>query len=359
MKEISAGGVVYKKVDGELMVQLIRDRFGKMTVAKGKQEAGETIEQCALREIAEETGIRGRIVAPLDLVTYQYEHAEFGVVDKEVHYYIVEALDGELAAQVEEINGVEWHFAEDALSLQLTEGYDNNNGIVLKALLHLGYGLAGMIDHTVLKPNATAADIEKLCAEAKEYGFHSVCVNSSWVEKCADLLDGTGVEVCAVVGFPLGAMSSAAKAYETADAVASGATEIDMVLNVGALLDGNLAVVKEDIAYVVDNARDQAIVKVIFETGFLTDEQIVSACQCAAEAGANFVKTSTGFGPGGATVEHIRLMRANVPAEMGVKASGGVRDFDTAVAMIEAGADRIGTSSGIAIVSGGESTSSY
>lgn len=359
MKEISAGGVVYKKLDGELMVQLIRDRFGKMTVAKGKLEPGETIEQCALREIEEETGIRGKIVAPLDVVTYQYEHAIHGTVDKEVHYYVVEALEGELAAQVEEIDGVEWHFAEDALALQVTEGYDNNNGIVLKALLHLGFGLAGMIDHTILKANATVADIEKLCAEANAYGFHSVCVNSSWVGKCADLLDGSGVEVCAVVGFPLGAMSSAAKAYETADAIASGATEIDMVINVGALLDGNLAVVQEDIAYVVDNAGDRALVKVIFETGYLTDEQIVQACECAVKAGASFVKTSTGFGPGGATVEHIRLMRANVPAEVGVKASGGVRDFATAVAMVEAGADRIGTSSGIAIVSGGESTSAY
>jgi deoxyribose-phosphate aldolase len=359
MKEISAGGVVYKKEDGELLVQMIRDRFGKMTVAKGKQEAGETIEQCALREIEEETGIRGRIVAPIDVVTYQYEHPTHGTVDKEVHYYIVEAEAGELAAQVEEIDGVEWHTAEDALQLQLTEGYDNNNGIVLKALLHLGFGLAGMIDHTILKPNATRADIAKLCEEAKEYGFSSVCVNGVHVAQCAELLEDSEVSVCAVVGFPLGAMSSAAKAYETADAIANGATEIDMVLNVGALLEGNLALVQEDIAYVVDNAGDRALVKVIFETGYLTEEQIAQACACAVEAGAAFVKTSTGFGPGGATVEHIRLMRASVPAEVGVKASGGVRDTATAIAMVEAGADRIGTSSGIAIVTGGQATGTY
>jgi deoxyribose-phosphate aldolase len=222
-----------------------------------------------------------------------------------------------------------------------------------------GANLASYIDHTLLKPDAQSEAISKLCTEAKEYGFYSVCVNSRWAAFCSRELQGTAVKTCVVVGFPLGAMSSESKAFEAAEAVKQGAIEIDMVLPIGLLLEGNEAGVKSDIAQVVDAVKGKAIVKVIFETGFLSNDQIVAACRLSEEAGAHFVKTSTGFGPGGATVEHIKLMRASVSPAVQVKASGGVRDLQTAKAMIEAGASRIGTSSGIAIVSGTTSGSGY
>lgn len=215
--------------------------------------------------------------------------------------------------------------------------------------------LAGTIDHTLLKADATAAAIDKLCEEARSNRFYSVCVNGSWVERCARTLQGSGVRVCAVVGFPLGAGSTAAKAFEAAKAAEDGAAEVDMVLAVGALLGGDESYVRDDIAAVVNAVRGKAIVKVIIETGLLNDEQKRTACRLAEEAGAHFVKTSTGFGPGGATVEDVRLMRAAVSPSVQVKASGGVRDYKTAVTMIEAGANRLGTSSGVAIVSGNAS----
>jgi len=207
------------------------------------------------------------------------------------------------------------------------------------------------IDHTLLKPEATAEMIDKLCEEAKTYDFASVCVNPYWVKRAAERLAGTDVKVCTVVGFPLGATTRAVKAAETRDAIANGATEIDMVLNVGALKSGDLQTVKEDVAAVVE-AAGGVLVKVILETGLLTDEEKVTACQLCVEAGAHYVKTSTGFGPGGATVEDIALMRKTVGPDIGVKASGGVRDRAAALAMIEAGATRIGASAGIAIVNG-------
>jgi deoxyribose-phosphate aldolase len=207
------------------------------------------------------------------------------------------------------------------------------------------------IDHTLLKPEANAEMIDKLCAEAKEHDFASVCVNPVWVKRAAERLKGTDVKVCTVIGFPLGATTPEVKAFETRDAIANGATEVDMVLNVGALKSGDLDLVKRDIAAVVEAAGD-VLVKVILETGLLTDEEKVTACQLCVEAGADYVKTSTGFGPGGATVEDIALMRKTVGPDIGVKASGGVRDRAAALAMIEAGATRIGASAGIAIVSG-------
>lgn len=207
------------------------------------------------------------------------------------------------------------------------------------------------IDHTLLKPETTAAMIDTLCAEAKQYDFASVCVNPAWVKRAAGNLAGSSVKVCTVVGFPLGANTSETKAAETRDAVANGATEIDMVLNIGALKSNDLELVKNDIAAVVKAAAGN-LVKVILETGLLTDEEKVTACKLAVEAGADYVKTSTGFGPGGATVEDIALMRKTVGPDIGVKASGGVRDRAAALAMIEAGATRIGASAGVAIVSG-------
>lgn len=211
--------------------------------------------------------------------------------------------------------------------------------------------LARKIDHTLLKPEATKEQIEKLCDEAKTYRFYSVCVNPSWVETATELLKGTDVKVCTVIGFPLGATTTEVKREETKDAIAKGATEVDMVIPVGKLKSGQVEAVKADIAAVVEAAKDQALVKVIIETSLLTEEEKVKACQLAVEAGADYVKTSTGFSTGGATVEDIRLMRQTVGPDIGVKASGGIRDLKTANAMIEAGASRIGASSSVAIVS--------
>lgn len=219
--------------------------------------------------------------------------------------------------------------------------------------------LASYIDHTLLKPDAQSGAVRKLCGEAKEFGFYSVCVNSGWVPLCREELQGTAVKICAVVGFPLGASLPEVKAFEAAKAAECGAEEIDMVLAVGSLLEGDAEAVRDDIRQVVDAVKGCAAVKVILETGFLSDEQIVLACRLAEEAGAAFVKTSTGFGPGGATVEHVRLMRQSVSASVRVKASGGVRDLETARSMIEAGAHRLGTSSGVALMSGAAGSSSY
>ncbi|MDF2726283.1 MAG: deoxyribose-phosphate aldolase [Paenibacillus sp.] len=219
--------------------------------------------------------------------------------------------------------------------------------------------LAQTIDHTLLKPDATAEAIAKLCAEAREFGFYSVCVNSAWVSAAARALAGSDVRVCAVVGFPLGASLTSAKAFEAAQAAELGAAEIDMVMNVGAFLSGDLETVERDISEVVKAVQGKALVKVILETGLLTDEQKRTACRLAEQAGAAFVKTSTGFGPGGATVDDVRLMRAAVSPHVRVKASGGVRDAATAKAMLEAGASRLGTSSGAAIVQGAAGSSGY
>lgn len=214
--------------------------------------------------------------------------------------------------------------------------------------------LAGYIDHTILNPDATAEEIAKVCDEAIEHKFYSVCVNSAWVEFCARRLRGTGVKVAAVAGFPLGVMDKRAKGFEARHAVELGADEIDMVMNIGALKSGDYDWVAEDVRAVRRSIRRKTVLKVILETGFLTDEEKVIACQIAKNANADFVKTSTGFGKGGATAKDIALMRRTVGPDMGVKASGGVRNYETAVSMIRAGATRIGASSSVAIVSGGE-----
>jgi deoxyribose-phosphate aldolase len=218
------------------------------------------------------------------------------------------------------------------------------------ALEHFDRELARLIDHTLLKPEATALQIEQLCMEAKAYSFCSVCINPFWVPAAAKWLEGSAVKVCTVIGFPLGATTIAAKAEEAREATANGAVEVDMVLNIGALKSGDERTVRADIATVVTAAGGQAIVKVILETGLLTEVEKIRACMMAKEAGAAFVKTSTGFSPGGATIEDVQLMRQTVGPTMGVKASGGIRDFSTAKALIDAGATRIGASAGIAIV---------
>ena len=213
--------------------------------------------------------------------------------------------------------------------------------------------IAAMIDHTLLKPEATPAQIERLCAEAAEYHFASVCVNPVYIPLAARLLKGTGVKVCCVVGFPLGAIAPEQKAAEAASCAAMGAEELDMVIHVGAAKAGDWALVQRDIEGVVKAAAGHTV-KVIIETCLLTDEEKVKACEAAKAAGAHFVKTSTGFSTGGATTHDIALMRKTVGPEMGVKASGGIRDYETAMAMIEAGANRIGASAGIAIVAAAE-----
>ena len=214
------------------------------------------------------------------------------------------------------------------------------------------------IDHTLLKPESTQEQIDHLLSEAVEYQFASVCVNPTWVAHCSKTLAGTGVKVCTVVGFPLGANTSSVKAFETKDAIANGADEIDMVINVGQLKSGQYEVVEADIRAVVEASQDK-LVKVIIETCLLTNDEKVKACQLAVSAGADFVKTSTGFSAAGATVEDIVLMRETVGPNIGVKAAGGARSYEDAEAFIEAGATRIGTSSGVAIVSGETVTEGY
>ena len=213
--------------------------------------------------------------------------------------------------------------------------------------------VAKLIDHTLLKAFATPDQIDKLCKEAAENHFASVCVNPCNVAQCAKLLAGTDVEVCTVIGFPLGANTSETKTFETKDAIAKGATEVDMVINIGALKAGNIDLVQNDIKAVVD-AANGVLVKVIIETCYLTDEEKVQACEAATKAGADFVKTSTGFGTAGATAHDVALMKKSIGPDMQVKAAGGIRTLEDAVNMVEAGATRIGASAGIQIVEAAE-----
>ncbi|WP_425446948.1 deoxyribose-phosphate aldolase [Dethiothermospora halolimnae] len=215
--------------------------------------------------------------------------------------------------------------------------------------------VASMIDHTILKPDTTREKVKKVCEEAREHKFASVCVNPYYVSYVKELLDGTDVKVTSVIGFPLGSSIKEVKAFESEKAIEDGADELDMVINIGALKDKEDDVVREDIKAVVDAAKGKAIVKVIVETCLLTEEEKIRACKISKEAGADFVKTSTGFSTGGATVEDVKLMRETVGEKMGVKASGGVRDINKAKEMIEAGATRIGASSSVAIAEGKES----
>jgi deoxyribose-phosphate aldolase len=212
-------------------------------------------------------------------------------------------------------------------------------------------GVAAMIDHTLLKADATQKDIEALCREAAEYTFASVCVNPTWVAACARLLHASGVKVCSVVGFPLGATTADTKHYETRRVIFDGAREVDMVINVGALKSGDLRIVERDIEAVAAPCREAGVLsKVIIEAALLTDDEKITACTLAKAAGADYVKTSTGFGPGGATAADVALMRRVVGDEMGVKAAGGVRDLEGLKAMVAAGATRVGASAGVRIV---------
>lgn len=232
-------------------------------------------------------------------------------------------------------------------------GLSNTDNIAAK-------DLARIIDHTYLKPDGDRTQIEKLCAEARKYKFASVCVNTTMVHLASELLKDSGVRVCAVIGFPLGAGTTASKVFEAQEAVRCGASEVDMVINVGALKSRDYALVEYDIRKVVEGvAAEGTLVKVIIETCLLTDEEKVIACALSKAAGAHFVKTSTGFSKGGATVEDVALMRRVVGPEMGVKASGGIRDTETAIAMVKAGASRLGVSASVAIVEGQTGKSDY
>jgi len=219
--------------------------------------------------------------------------------------------------------------------------------------------VAAMIDHTLLKPEATKEQIKTLCQEANENKFFSVCVNPTWVSSAKEFLEGSGVKICTVIGFPLGATTSETKAFETNNAIEHGADEVDMVINIGALKDENDDLVEKDIRAVVEVAKGRALTKVIIETSLLTKEEKIRACELSVKAGADYVKTSTGFSTGGATVEDITLMRQTVGPEIGVKASGGVRSTADAQKMIEAGATRIGASSSVAIIKGLTVTTDY
>jgi deoxyribose-phosphate aldolase len=236
---------------------------------------------------------------------------------------------------------------------------DRLRGVIEAGAVRLGVhasagaadGVSAMIDHTLLKPDATRADIEKLCREAAEFHFATVCVNPTWVATAAALLRGSGVGVCSVVGFPLGATTADVKHYETRRAIFDGATEIDMVINIGALKSGDLRTVERDIDAVVEPCRQCGTTsKVIIEAALLTDDEKIAACTLSKAAGADFVKTSTGFASGGATAADVALMRRVVGAEMGVKAAGGVRDLEGLKAMVAAGATRVGASAGVRIV---------
>jgi deoxyribose-phosphate aldolase len=212
-------------------------------------------------------------------------------------------------------------------------------------------GVAGLIDHTLLKADATRKEIEKLCNEAREFGFATVCINPTWVSLASRLLRGSSTGVCTVVGFPLGATTTDVKQYETRRVIYDGASEVDMVINVGALKSGDLAIVERDIGAVAGACRDcGALSKVIIEAALLTDEEKVTACTLSKAAGADYVKTSTGFGPGGATVADVALMRRVVGPDIGVKAAGGVRDYEALRNLVSAGASRVGASAGVKIV---------
>ncbi len=279
---------------------------------------------------------------------------------------VVEAVTKEVLAQ---LAGDALHECLACMTDTLTLNAENARTVVAAGATRISYNgkgadvptdLAGFIDHTLLKPEASASDIDRMCWEAIEYNFASVCVNPYWVKRVADNLAGSDVATCSVIGFPLGSSPPQIKSMEARRALRDGAVEIDMVLNVGALKSGDVDTVRADITGVADACRERgAVCKVILETALLEDEEIVIASRIARAAKADFVKTSTGFGPGGATVYDVALMREAVGPGMGVKASGGIRNREDAEAMIAAGATRIGASAGIAIVEGEESSEQY
>jgi len=390
MRELSAGGVVYRRHGNRTEILLIRDRFGKISFPKGKMEPGETPEQTALREILEETGIAGTIEAPLPGTEFDFQKESGEIVHKVVRFFLVRATGGSLRAREGEIAGAAWHSPAEAWRLQLREGYEGNNEALERALALLGAGPGGgpaadsgqtpegdpadgtgdrgaadgmagggplaenrfsvwrpgdppapFVELALLKADARPADIDRLCGEAAARRFRAVCVGGGWVRRCRERLTGTGVRVCAAVGFPLGAAATRVKAFEAAAAVEDGASEIDVVISVGRLLEGDYEAVGRDLAAVVQAVQGGALVKAVLETGLLTDKLKVEACRLAEAAGADFVRTSTGFVPVGDLEADVRLLRSAVPPGLGVKAAGGVRGPDAARRLLLAGANRI------------------
>ncbi|MCI0181890.1 Deoxyribose-phosphate aldolase [Acidibacillus sp. S0AB] len=350
-----AGGLVYQLIDGEPQVLIIEDRFGHVSLPKGHVEEDELLEETALREIEEETGVVGRIISPIGTVSYSFAY-EGQDINKTAYYYLVEAIAGEIIPQVEEIVQARFVSLDEARRLMTEKGYENNRAVVEAGLNMVeqealsGTLLASMIDSTLLAPTATPEEIVRLCREARTYQFASVCINPLFVRLAAEILGGSPVKVCTVIGFPLGATKTEIKVAEALRAVAEGAEELDMVIAMGYLKANDLPRVEADIRAVVDVAGDRALVKVILETCLLSPSEIKDAAQAAIRAGAQFVKTSTGFASGGATVEAVRTMRETVGDRLGVKAAGGIRTRQTADEMIVAGASRIGTSSGAKLV---------
>lgn len=351
MKEISAGGLVYRPMpDGTILCLSLHDRFGRLSLPKGKREAGESLEETALREIEEETGITGRVQERLGSVNYSYVSDTGERVEKEAVFYLVRAASERIQAQLEEVQGAEWMELEQLVEQHQERGYENQLEILYKARERLRSSLAYRIDHTLLRADATVEEVDRLCDEAVRHGFYSVCVLPWWVSHCARRLSGSGVKVITVVGFPLGANLPAVKAQEAALAVADGAEEVDVVINIAALKTGQLEVVREELAAIREVTRGKSLMKVILETGALEDGEKRTACRLCREAEADYVKTSTGFGHGGATLPDIRLLKEELGDSLWIKASGGIRDKETAWQMIRAGANRLGTSAGLALI---------
>jgi deoxyribose-phosphate aldolase len=367
MRELSAGGVVYRQSGDRTEILLIRDRFGRISFPKGKMEPGETTEQTALREILEETGITGIIEAPLPGTEFDFRKESGETVHKVVSFFLVRATGGELRAREGEIAGAAWLSPEDAWRIQRSEGYEGNTEALRRALALLGAEpapenrfplwrpgdpLEPFVEHALLKTDARGADIDRLCEEAAARRFHAVCVSGGWVRRCRERLTGTGVKVCAVVGFPLGAAATRAKAFEAAAAVEDGAAEIDVVLSVGRMLEGDYEAVSRDLGAVVQAVQGGALVKAVLETALLTDELKVEACRLAEAAGADFVRTSTGFGPAGDPEADVRLLRSAVSPGIGVKAAGGVSSPAMVRRLLLAGANRIECDDGVTVVTG-------
>lgn len=349
-----AGGLVVRRATTGVEALIIDDRFGYVTLPKGHVESGELLEETALREIEEETGIRCRLLAPINKVTYSFRDARSGnMIAKEAHYYLAEAIAGQLSAQEEEVDGARFVPLDEAWRLAQANGYANNQevfqtGLAMAQSWSTGEwpDITGMIDHTLLRPDATPGDVERLCKEARAYRFASVCVQPSFVPQCVAALSDSGIMVCTVIGFPHGATTTSAKAAEAREAAHSGAVELDMVIAIGRMIAGDSSYVEQDIRAVVQAAGRAASVKVILETGLLTPAQQAEAARIAKRAGAGFVKTSTGYASQGATTDAVRTLRESVGSDVGVKASGGIRTRADALAMIAAGASRIGASAG-------------
>ncbi len=350
-----AGGLVYRFRNGAPEVLVIDDLFSHVTLPKGHVEPGELLEETALREIEEETGVQGRIITPLEKVSYAFSAADGTSGYKAAYYFLVEATGGELNYQEEEVRGARFLSVAAARQEAYEYGYENNRSVFDKGLNMIEeYGVnaslyPSTIDSTLLMPGATVADITHLCREARAYQFASVCVNPRYVHLCAELLGGCPVKVCTVIGFPLGATPTVVKVAEAIQALDDGAEELDMVIPIGELRSGSIDAVEQDIRAVTEVAGDRAVIKVILETALLTPQEQRLGAQCAERAGAHFVKTSTGFA-GGATVEAVRLLRQSVGDRLGVKASGGIRTPSDMRTMLQAGATRIGTSAGAKLV---------